>query len=282
MNKHVKADLMLLLATVFWGMTFVTVKDAMNYSGTFSFLFMRFFLGALAVLPFAVRNFKYFNRRTMIDGGILGILVFLGFALQTAGLRETSSTRSAFITGLSVVLVPVISFIMYRTKIDIFKIIGIVLSAGGLLLMFRPENGPLNRGDVLTVLCAFTFALIIVLIQRFSKRSNVLLLVFMQIVIVAFISLVLMFATNDMQITFSGNLALDLLFTSVFATAGALVLQYKYQKQTSEARAAIIYTLEPLFASIFAFIIFRERLASAGLLGGAMIFLGMLMSEFGE
>ncbi len=148
--------------------------------------------------------------------------------------------------------------------------------------MFSPENGPLNRGDVLTVLCAFTFALIIVLIQRFSKRGNVLLLVFMQITIVAFISLVLMFATKDMQIKFSGNLALDLVFTSVFATAGALVLQYKYQQQTSEARAAIIYTLEPLFASIFAFIIFRERLASAGLLGGAMIFLGMLLSEFGE
>ncbi|HAV92061.1 TPA: multidrug DMT transporter permease [candidate division WOR-3 bacterium] len=282
MNKHVKADLMLLLATVFWGMTFVTVKDAMNYSGTFSFLFMRFFLGALVVFPFAFKSFKYFNRRTLVDGTILGILVFAGFALQTAGLRETSSTRSAFITGLSVVLVPVISFIMYRTKIDIFKIIGIVLSAGGLFLMFSPENGPLNRGDVLTVLCAFTFALIIVLIQRFSKRGNVLLLVFMQITIVAFISLVLMFATKDMQIKFSGNLALDLVFTSVFATAGALVLQYKYQQQTSEARAAIIYTLEPLFASIFAFIIFRERLASAGLLGGAMIFLGMLLSEFGE
>ena len=282
MSKRIKADLMLLLATVFWGMTFVTVKDAMNYSGTFSFLFMRFFLGALAVFPFAVKNFKYFNRRTMVDGAVLGILVFLGFALQTAGLRETSSTRSAFITGLSVVLVPVISFIMYRTRIDIFKIIGIVLSAGGLFLMFRPENGPLNRGDVLTVLCAFTFALIIVLIQRFSKRSNVLLLVFMQITIVASISLVLMFLTKDINITFNGNLALDLIFTSVFATAGALVLQYKYQKQTSEARAAIIYTLEPLFASIFAFIIFNERLSSIGLIGGALIFLGMIMSEFGS
>ncbi|MGE3063425.1 MAG: DMT family transporter [bacterium] len=282
MKKHLKADLMLLVATVFWGLTFVTVKDAMNYSGTFSFIAARFFIGALIVLPFVFKKLKAISATTLKDAALLGLLVFLGFALQTAGLKETSSTRSAFITGLSVVLVPVISYFMNKTKIDAFKTAGIILSAAGLFLMFPPNSAPINRGDILTFACAVVFAFVIVMIQKFTKRNDPLILVFLHICFVAGISFIMAILFRETKMEFKTNFIYDLLFTSIFATAGSLVLQYKYQKQTSETRAAIVYTLEPLFAALFAFIIVGERMAGIALLGGAAVFMGMLFSEFGE
>ncbi|MDD3803541.1 MAG: DMT family transporter [bacterium] len=282
MKRHFKADMMLLLATIFWGLTFVTVKDAMNYSETFSFIAARFFIGAILVLPFAFKKLKAISKRTLNDALVLGVLVFSGFALQTAGLRETSSTRSAFITGLSVVLVPLISFLINKTKVDIYKLIAILLSALGLFLMFPPDSAPINRGDVLTLACAVVFAFVIVLIQKFTRRNDPLLLVFLQICFVSAISFAMALIFRETRMEFKTNFILDLLFTSVFATAGSLVLQYRYQKQTSETRAAIIYTLEPLFAALFAFLLIGERMAGMAIVGGAAIFIGMLLSEFGE
>lgn len=281
-KKRIKADMMLLLATFFWGMTFVTVKDAMKHSGIFSFIALRFFLAGLLIFPFIKRKMNLINKSIVFDSVLLGILVFASFAFQTAGLKYTSATRSSFITSLSVVLVPLVSFLLYKTIVDVYKIAGIVFASIGLLLLFPPEAGVINLGDALTLASACIFALVIVLIQKFSSRNDPILLVFIQTVVVAFLALIFAPFTDRFKIDFSGNFLFDLIFTAVFATAGSLVIQFRYQKDTSEARAGIIYTLEPLFASFFAFLILKESFPAIGFAGGAFIILGMVLSEFGK
>jgi len=281
-KKKLKADLMLLLTTLFWGLTFVAVKDAMVYSDALPFLAVRFLAAGLFLLPAAIPRFKRMTWQTAKDGLLLGLFLFAGFALQTAGLKETTATRSSFITGLSVLGVPFLSFFILKNKTDIFKILGIAAAVLGLYFFFSPEAGGINRGDMLTFLCALSFSFEIIFVQKFTTRNDPLLLIMVQVVIVVIFSAALMPVLHQTHMEFNGRLIVDLLFTAIFATAGALYIQFRYQRDTSESRAAIIYTLEPIFASVFAFFIFGERLGSMGFLGAGLILAGTIISEFGK
>lgn len=284
MNKsiQVKADLMLLVTTIFWGLTFVAVKDAMVYSDALPFLAARFLFAGVILLPFAFKRQKKLNSKVIRDGLILGVFLFAGFALQTAGLKETTATKSSFITGLSVLGVPFLAYAILKKKTDIWKIIGILFAVIGLYLFFSPKGGGVNRGDILTFLCALSFSFEIVLVQKYTSDHDPLLLIMVQVAIVTLLSLVLMPILNQTRFVLTPMLGLDLAFTAIFATAGALMIQFRFQKDTSESRAAIIYTLEPIFASVFAYFIFSERLTSMGLWGAGLIILGTFVSEFGR
>jgi drug/metabolite transporter (DMT)-like permease len=281
-KEHYKADLWLLLATFFWGITFVTVKDAMRYASPLAFLGVRFLLAGLLLLPFCYKAFARLNKKGWRDGIILGVFLFGGFAFQTAGLVHTTATRSAFITGLAVILVPVFSIVMLKKPVDRWLVLGALLAAGGLYFLSRPAGGGFNQGDLLTALCAVCFAVEIILVEIYTKRHEPMDMIMAQIVTTVTLCAVLVWLFEKPVIRMNANLWLDLFITSVLATAGSLVIQFTWQRKTDAARAAVIYTMEPLFAGLFAFLVIGETMNSQGWLGAGMIMVGMLASELSK
>jgi drug/metabolite transporter (DMT)-like permease len=281
-NQHLKADMWLLLATFFWGITFVAVKDAMQFASPLVFLGVRFLIAGLVLLPFCYKGLKTLSREGWRDGILIGIFLFAGFAFQTAGLVHTTATRSAFITGMCVVLVPTISALMLKTKNDICQILGVILAASGLYFFSRPEAGGFNKGDFLTALCAVSFAVEVVLVQKFTQKHPPMDMIMVQILTTVILSAIFMGALEKAHWQWSRSLLLDLAITSLLATAGSLAIQFYWQRRTTATRAAIIYSMEPLFAAGFAFLLFGEMLPMAGWLGAGMILVGMITAELGK
>lgn len=281
-NQHLKADLWLLLATFFWGVTFVAVKDSLQYASPLAFLGMRFLIAGLVLLPFCWKSLKKLSREGWRDGMVLGTFLFGGFAFQTMGLVHTTATRSAFITGLCVALVPGLSALMLKTKNEIWQMAGVALAAVGLYFLSRPEAGGFNRGDLLTALCAVCFAVEVVLVQKFTQKHPPMDMIMVQIITTVALSALFLGALEKPNWQWSWPLAIGLAVTSLLATAGALVIQFTWQRRTTATRAAVIYTMEPLFAAVFAFMLFGEKLPAMGWLGAGLITAGMLTAELGK
>jgi len=279
-RRYLKADLWLLLATFFWGATFVAVGDSMKYVSTFLWLGWRFFLSGLVLLPFCWKHLKLLSKEGWAQGLLLGVFMFAGFGFQTAGLIHTTASRSAFITGLSVVLVPPAAVVILKQRLEAWQVIGVALAAAGLYFLSRPLAGGFNLGDFYTLICALCFALVIILVQKYTERHPPLALVMVQIMATVTLSGIIIALAERPKFLWSPSLVPDIVITSLLATAGSLVIQFHWQRRTTPIRAAIIYTLEPVFASTFAYLILRESMPGLAWLGACLILAGMATAEF--
>ncbi len=269
----------LLFCTCIWGFTFVVVKDALAASDAFTFLTFRFGLGALACLLWA--RGRVLERRTLISGLGLGVVLFAGYAFQTFGLLDTTPSRSAFLTGLSVIGVPFVSWGLVKRPPSGWSFAGGVIALLGLarLTGFGLEDG-LTRGDWLTLACALSYALHIALTEQFSKCGASVALVAVQLSTVAALSaLCLPLGTPRLQPTpaWWGAVAV----TGLVASALAISIQTWAQGRTSAVRAAVIFSLEPVIAVAASVALGREHPGLAELTGGALIVGGVLVSEVG-
>jgi len=284
----------LLLNALIWGGTFVIVKSALTDSSPMMFVAVRFTIATLILLPFAYKSFSGVNKRSLIDGFNLGILLFLGFVFQTVGLKYTTATKSAFITGTFVVFIPIFQTIIekrFPSRANIagilFVILGIIfLSSKGesVFDIFYEIGASFNFGDFLTLLCAVFYALYIVYLDIISHRNEFKYLTFSQIAVTAVLGYVASFTFSaleleSIQFHLTDNLLLALAYTSILATVITLLLQTKYQKEVTPTRAGLIFSLEPIFAAVFAYIILTEMLSYLGIIGCIFIFTGVLISE---
>jgi len=281
-DNSLQADLWLLLCTFLWGATFVAVRDSMRYVSPLTWLGLRFLLAGIILLPLGWRSLASLSAEGWRDGLVLGLFLFGGFALQTAGLVHTTASRSAFITGMAVVLVPPTAIALLRAKLDAWQVLGVALAAAGLYFLSRPTAGGFNRGDLLTALCAACFAVEVVLVQKYTQRHGPMAMVMVQIVVTIGLSGLLIMFLEKPRLAWSNTLIVDIFVTSVLATAGSLVIQFYHQRRTTPARAAIIYTMEPVFAAGFAYIILDERMPRLAWLGAALILVGMVVAEMGK
>jgi drug/metabolite transporter (DMT)-like permease len=188
--QRLQADGALALITIFWGVTFVVVKDALGYGDPFSFLTLRFTVGAVVLSALAGR--QVLNPVNLRRGSVLAAFLFVGFALQTVGLTLTTPSRSAFITGMSVVFVPLLSLVLFKRVPRPTSLLGVVLAVVGLYLLTRPDVGiegsGLARGDVLMLGCAVAYAFHITLTEGFAPKEGVMGLVAVQLWGVALMS----------------------------------------------------------------------------------------------
>ena len=277
-----KAELSLLFMTLIWGSTFPLVKNALSYSSPFVFLTLRFGLASLAIWLFFSKKISFKDKDILKAGAIIGIFLFLGFAFQTMGLKTTAASKSAFITGLFVILVPPLSFVTLKEKPTIFSLVGLILAVCGLWLMTRPKGSELNFGDLLTFFCAVSFSLQVILVQIYTKRFDFITLTFIQILVTALLSIPSMLIFEKAKMAYHPNLILALFICAIFATAVAIFIQNRMQKETTAVKASLIYALEPVFAAIFSFLLLGEVLGWLGILGGGLILAGMLSSELGK
>jgi drug/metabolite transporter (DMT)-like permease len=281
-TQRLRADGALALVTAFWGITFVVVKGALGHGDPFSFLSLRFLVGALVLSALAGRQvLRPVNLRR---GALLGGFLFAGFALQTTGLTFTTPSRSAFITGMSVVFVPLLSLALFKRMPKPTSLLGVVLAAVGLYFLTRPEagsaDGGLARGDLLTLGSTVAYACHITLTERFAPREGVTGLVAVQLWTVALLSMLcLPFVTT--RVEWTPSFVGAVLFCGIFASALAISAQTWGQARTTAVRAAVIYSMEPVFASTYSVALGIEVLGPREWTGGGLILLGVLVSDVG-
>jgi drug/metabolite transporter (DMT)-like permease len=212
--------------------------------------------------------------------------MFGGYAFQTAGIAETTPSKAAFITGFSVVLVPVLMAVLWRRRISVWAWIGACASLAGLYYLTVPREGiaDLNRGDLLVTGCAFCYALQIIFIERYSAGHSLAGLSFLQVAVTAAFSVagIPLLAATRLE-PFRFHLTPELIFavivTAVFTTAITYPLLVWAQRHTSATNTALILASEPVFAAITSFIVLHERLGARGLTGAALILAGILVAE---
>jgi drug/metabolite transporter (DMT)-like permease len=283
--KRLRAELALAGVTVIWGTTFVVVKSALAEVSTFVFLTMRFWVAAVALI-FIYRKaliYRKAYRKHGLGAGILaGTLLFTAYVFQTLGLELTTPSKSAFLTGLSIPAVPLIAALVYRVKPRFIDLVGILFASVGMVLMTAPAGGfrsDINRGDILSFLCAVTFAFHIVIIGHYSKLHGFETLAAVQIATAALLGSVLFWFAEPVRFHLTPGVAAAVLATGLFATALAFTTQAWAQQYTSPSRAALIFALEPPVAWLTSWVLTGEGLAFRGKVGAGMILAGILLVE---
>jgi drug/metabolite transporter (DMT)-like permease len=271
-----------------WGSTFVVVKQALGDMSTVYFLAVRFWLASVIMLAMFAGAFRRAGLRavrTGLAGGMIaGLFLWLGYMLQTFGLKYTSAGNSGFLTGLYIVLVPLLSAAWYRRWPRRREFLGIVAATCGLVLMTYPSldvHHHMNHGDTLTVGCAVAFACHLLVLGHYSQRGLFEAVALGQIICTAALSTVSLIAEPP-RATWTGGLVFAIVLTSLFATAIAFALQTWGQRFTTPSRTALIFALEPVFALVAAVLVGGERFTWAGVGGGSAILAAILLVEIGK
>lgn len=279
MKKQLQADLALLLVTVGWGASFILTKNALADLPTFNFLAIRFLLAFFLSIALFHSRLKNLNRKTLISSAIVGTILFAGYALQTIGLHYTTTSKSAFITGFSVVLVPLITAMFLKKRPEIPAVIGSAMALMGLGFLTLDGSLTVNVGDTLTLIAAIGFALHIISVGHFTAGCDSLMLGVFQIGVVGLLSLLASFVFESPIIPTGTSVWVNILLLSIFCTAGAFIIQSVAQQYTTATHTALIYSGEPVFAAIFGYFVAGEVLTAQGLMGAALILGGMLAAE---
>jgi drug/metabolite transporter (DMT)-like permease len=279
-KKGVVADLLLVLICLFWGMAFIMVKTAIKELDLYWFLFLRFTLATVILLVVFAGRLKRFTFPSFRDGFILGSVLFSAFVLQTIGLKYTSASNAGFITGLHVILVPFILAVVFRRMPAATATIGAVICAGGLFLLSVGDDFSINRGDVWVIVCAVSVAFHVILTGWYAVKHDVYLVAIAQMIAMTSWAGVSAVTMGKAPHALSAYVIVAIVFLAVFATAFNFTVQTWAQQYTSPTRAAVIFTMEPVFAAIFAFWWGGEVLGSRGYIGAALILTGIILSEF--
>ena len=269
---------LLIIATAIWGATFLLVKNTIAVMPAMRFLSLRFVIAVVVMFAARPRYLLRLGRITLQRGCSVGLILSLGFVLQTVGLEHTSAAVSGFITGLQIVFTPILAWPLLRHRCSVTQGLAVVLATAGLAMMSL-RGVEIGLGAVLTLLGALCFALQIIMLGAWSTTKDSYGLAFVQIATVAVVCTI---ATIPGGFALPPDLAAwsAVLGTGVFATALALGIQSWAQSVIAPTRAAIVYTLEPAFAALFAYL-GGEHVGVAVLGGGAFVLAAMLLAEFG-
>ncbi len=286
MSRSVKAHILLVLVTFVWGATFVQIKDALRDISPLLFNAVRITLAATALSIFYLRELRTMTRGALRAGMVVAIPLWLGFSFQTTGLRLTTPSKSAFLTGVSVILVPILLAIGWRKKVNAWTIAGVLIAFVGLYLMTVPQaNGSglnlqsINRGDLLTLGCAVMFALQIITMGRAMRKCRFEAVATVEAITCA----VLMFLTvpviEHAHAVWSWRVILAIVVTGLLGTGAAFTIQAWAQQFTPPTHTALIFLLEPVFAWITSYIVLHERLGMRAGMGALLILGGIVVSE---
>ena len=284
--SRAKADLALAFCSLLWGATFVVVKNALDHASVFVFLAVRFSLAAVLMLAFRAGAVRHFEREDLFAGLRLGCFMFLGYAFQTAGLQYTTPAKSGFVTGSSVVLVPLLLALFWGRRLTWGAYAGAFVAVLGLYFLTIPAEGIafLNRGDVLTFVAAGLYAVHIILVGEYTRQHSAKALSLIQVAACAAMSWMTAGAAaairwQTARFEWRWELYLGILICAVFATALAFSIQLWAQQYTTPSHAAILFTLEPVFAVITSYLLIRERLGHRAMFGALFVLAGIFIAE---
>ena len=286
MSRTVKAHILLILVTLVWGATFVQIKDALREISPLLFNAVRMVLAAAVLALLYREHLLRLDRRIVRTGMVVGFFLWLGYAFQTTGLQFTTPAKSAFLTGVSVVFVPIFLAIFWRRKISRWSVIGVLAAFIGLFLLTVPAgvNGwgdfaSVNRGDWLTIICAVAFAFQIISIGRAAEQYPFQSLSVVQIATAAALMLATAPMLETLHVIWSARVIAAILVTGLLGLAAAFTIQAWAQQFISPTNAGLIFALEPVFAWITSYVLLGERLGWRAAFGALLILAGLLFSE---
>jgi drug/metabolite transporter (DMT)-like permease len=280
-----RAEAALAFNTVLWGSTFVLAKAALAHVSPILFLALRFGLASLALLlvfrPALGRSLRRKVTGSMAGAGALtGVFLFTGYLFQTVGLQYTTPTKSAFITGLTTVMVPLLAALVYKNRPQVSELIGVSVATLGMgLLTLEGPFGSISRGDLFTLLGAAGFAAHIVTLGHFSESMGYELLSVAQVGAAAISALALFWWVEPVRIHWQPVVLWAILITGLLCTALAFTVQAWAQRYTTSTRTALIYALEPVFAGITSWLVLGEVLSGRAAVGAVLILAGILLVE---
>ena len=279
--KGIQAEIYLLGIVVIWGSTFAIIKGILDQIMPFTFLAYRFFWAAFILGLIFWKRLKNIDKIILGKGFLIGIFLFLGFTFQTVGLKYTTATKAGFITGLSVVLVPIISHFFIREKISKNSIIGVILAVIGLWFLNYNSSFIFNFGDFLVLLCAVSFAMHIISVGLYARKVDYVLLVMVQLTTVFVLSflMALFFERPGIHLYYPSGVWWSIILTGIFATALAFYMQNKFQRYSTATKTAIIFSGEPIFSAMFAYLLLGEKVGLIAWIGGLLIIFGMIISQ---
>jgi len=277
MNRY-KAAILLLTTTFFWGVTFTVVKQAIESVDVFVFLAQRFILAFALILPIGFYKGKRLDGVTILKGTVMGLFLFGAYAFQTVALIYTSASNTGFLTGLNVVMVPILAALVLKQRVPTAVKIAVISSVAGLLLLCGNGSWTLNRGDLLAALCAVCVSLHLICTGEFVQRSDFYWLTVIQLGMVALLSYAGALMRGKEVLVWHPHLLVPLLICSIIATVFAFLVQTSMQRFISHSNTALIFCTEPVFAAFYAWLILNERLGVYGYSGALCILGGMMIS----
>ncbi len=268
----------LIFVTAVWGVTFVQVKDAVAIYPLFAFLAIRFAIASATLAFPAAKRVRGLGRGGIGGGAFLGLLLAAGYALQTAGLERTTVSSTGFITGMYVVLTPLIALLLYRSRIGLAAWGGVVVATAGLAMLAGIHAGSVT-GDLLVLAAAAVYSLQIVLMERYAPRYDALAFTFVEMAAALGGLLVVALALGDLSVPRGWTVWGALLVTGVFASALGYLVQTWAQRRTSATRTALAFSMEPVWTAFFGYTLAGDRLGALGWGGCAAIMAGIVLAE---
>ncbi len=264
--------------TAIWGYTFVPVQEAVAIYPLFAFLAVRFGISTVVLAPFAWRSLRVLPRRGLAAGAGAGVLLATAYGLQTAGLELTTVSSTGFITGLYVVLTPVIALALFRTPVAAVAWVGVALAVAGLLLLNGVPGGS-TVGNALVLGNAVAQSFQIVAMERFAPRYDARALTFLQMAVSCAGFTVIALSRGELSMPHGGTVWFALVVTGVFAGALGYLVATWVQSRATAARVALVFVLEAPFAALFGVLLLSERLGFLGWAGCAVMLAGIVLAE---
>ncbi|MFF2449645.1 DMT family transporter [Neobacillus sp. NPDC058068] len=278
MRKYI-GEIGLTIVAIIWGSGFVASAIALEHYTPYQILAIRFLIGVLLLSLVFFKKFKMIKKSTIMKGSIIGIFLYVAFALQTVGLQYTTPSKNAFLTAVNVVIVPFIAFFIYKRKMDKFELFGAILAVTGVGVISLKFTSEVNFGDLLTLLCAVGFAFHIFYTAQFVKDEDPILLTVIQMATAAILGFIVVVFKGETSFSTNVEGVSNVLYLGVFSTTIAFLLQTVAQKYTTETNAAIILSTEALWGMVFSIILLSEVITLRMGIGAILVLCAIIISE---
>ncbi|NLK28292.1 MAG: DMT family transporter [Clostridiales bacterium] len=266
-------------ASLIWGSSFMVVKASVDSVEPHVLLVFRFTVACILLCMIFYKKLKEINVEYIIQGGILGFLIFLGYSLQTIGITDTTPGKNAFLTAIYCVLVPFMNWFVDKKKPDAYNFSAAIITIIGIGLVSLNGDLTIGKGDAFTLVSGIFYAAHMVAVPKIGKNKDIVILTILQFAFSAVFSLIIAIVFEDLPTRVTTDMMTGLVYLAVFATAGALLLQNVGQKYTDPTSASIILSLESVFGVIFSVIFYHEVITLKIFLGFLLIFVAIIISE---
>jgi drug/metabolite transporter (DMT)-like permease len=279
-NKQIRADLMLLMITVFWGASYMLTKIGLGVLEPFNLTALRFVIAFCVSAIVFYRHILKTDKKTVKYALILALILFGVFISMTFGLEYTTASNAGFLVSLSVVFIPIISVVFLKHKIEIKLIAGVCLAIIGIALLTLNDQLQVGGGDLLCIFCALLFAVHIIVTGVYTQKVDSIALSVIQLGFVGLFSVVFSMFTETIKLPESNLSWFAVLALSILCTAIGYIVQTTAQQYTSATHTGLILSLEPVFSAVFAFVFLNEVLTAKGYIGAVLLLASVIIAEF--
>lgn len=278
MNKQLQANFLIVLVALFWGSTYFLTKMAVEELEPFNLTALRFGTAFIITALFFFKRIRNADRTVIKYSIILGVLAVIAVLSMTFGVQYTTASNAGFLISLSVVMIPLISVVVLKKKIKAKLLLSVILATVGIVCLTLNEQLTINKGDILCILCATSFAVQVLIMERIPKSADSVAIGALQLGITAVVNFILSFFLENFTVPRDLKVWGVIVILGVFCTAFCYIIQIYALKNTSAIQAGIILSLEPVFSAIFAYIFLGELLSKQGYIGAILLFISVILA----